>query len=58
MSNHEFNTSGNDTGKPKMMALCKCGWSGPVLDGQGLESQAEAKKQWEDHLLNSTKDEE
>lgn len=57
--NHAYKTEGSDRkhGAPRMVAMCSCGWSGPVLDGQGSESQQIAKQQWGDHMKGLEKDE-
>lgn len=46
---HEFKVEGSDTPPRQMIGGCTCGWWGTVIDGQGRESDAEAKRQWEEH---------
>lgn len=50
--NHIYKTEGSDYkhGALRMIAMCSCGWSGSVIDGQGRASQEDAKSQWEGHM--------
>ena len=50
MSDHTYKTEGSDSGAPRMVAMCSCGWHGKVIEGQGWESQERAKRQWRDHV--------
>jgi hypothetical protein len=49
---HEYRTEGSDYkhGALKMVAMCSCGWSGTVIDGQDNDSRREAKRQWDSHM--------
>jgi len=51
---HAYKTEGSDRkhGALRMIAICSCGWSGKVIDGQGPDSQAIAKGQWEQHMAH------
>ena len=51
---HEYKTEGSDRkhGALRMVSMCSCGWSGKVIDGQGPDSQAFAKWQWESHMAD------
>lgn len=46
---HAFKTEGSDCKPYRMVAMCSCGWQGPVIDGQGARSQELAKTQWSAH---------
>jgi len=43
MSDHKFRTEGSDSYPRRMVAMCSCGWSGPVIEGQSACDFAEAE---------------
>ena len=47
---HEYGTEGSDHPPRDMLAKCTCGWSGPVIKGQGLASVEQAVQQWGEHM--------
>jgi len=50
MSDHRFSTEGSDSHPRRMVATCSCGWSGPVIEGQGARDFAEAEEYWLYHV--------
>ena len=51
---HQYKTEGSDRkhGMLRMVAMCTCGWSGTVVDGQDNDSRRECERQWQDHVAN------
>ena len=52
---HVYSTDGSDRkhGALRMIAMCSCGWSGTVIDGQDQLAKAAARMEWELHVQES-----
>ena len=48
---HRFRTEGSDCTPYRMVGMCSCGWSSPVIAGQGPRSQQLARQMWVDHMM-------